>query len=532
MTQIIFGSENAENDQLLYDCYVSQPQEVTSKSILTGRWGTGKTALLLHAGRPLSTELAKINEPEKLWYLDEYTLDLNSLLKLQTDFDKQNLTRALEGLWKAEIVRVLCLLLSRLWVYYGSPRGDHWSFVGKVAKSEDAIRPIWKRVPDAIALILGPDKDRYKAVTDIQNTFEAFFLERALNVIQDCLREITNYPIQPIVAVEPIDTPTSALEEQTSLAQTIITALLNLYRSTFEPSQNQLVQLRLSVPWHRYVPDDLDFPQKLPQYIGTIKWREASLREFINARIEWEFKTLDRGFTRKGSVDAWSTLFEDRVRNTYCEPETFEDSFKYFLRHTHHRPRDLQRMARLAVESQASFSGASVHDVLLGRGGKKIGDSVIKETIRRNCRNSTKERITEARRKYSDLSQIIDNFYGLPVPFAIEDVKKRITGSNVAEVLTKLWSAGIIGVELTPKSEQARQFLAVTFGDGACRYYSLGGGEKVYKWYFFEYNWDGEITELMNRYRESEETEALFVLHPITFAKLMPNVNRVCPIGA
>ena len=57
MERIIFGNENAEKDSLLLDCYIPHP--VNCEQIITGRWGTGKTAYLFDSNSRLNPECPK-----------------------------------------------------------------------------------------------------------------------------------------------------------------------------------------------------------------------------------------------------------------------------------------------------------------------------------------------------------------------------------------------------------------------------------------------------------------------------------------
>ena len=130
--------------------------------------------------------------------------------------------------------------------------------------------------------------------------------------------------------------------------------------------------------------------------------------------------------------------------------------------------------------------------------------------------------------------------YGLSVPFRVDDLKKRykkVKESDVSpfklnEIVAQLWQSGIVGVEIVPKSEQIVNSFIHVLGREGFRQYNLSGGKKLYRWYFFEYNFDGKPNELMKRYEHTEEADARLVLHPSTFEYLLPNVYRVCPIGA
>jgi len=407
MEWIVFGNENAVMDPLLKDCYV-EPKEGSNKSILIGRWGIGKSAILFHNNQKLSDELAKKDEKDRfLWYIGENSLDLASLRGLQSKFntDQEGFKRTLETFWKTKIICTEAVLLYKLRECYGSnATGEHWDFIAKFGKAKRTFFPVWRQIPDIIGMFVGTDKGRVGAFKNVQDVLEKHIHNKALDYIQACLRDIKDYELQPAVVIEPIDTPNSGLGKEGGLAQTVITALLNVHYTTFSPSQDQLIQLRVSIPWHRFRPEYLDYPQRFFSNLGYIKWNSESLRHFINRRIEWEFKRVGRSFRR--DVDVWPMLFTENVTNDHCEPKIFENSFLYFLRHTHYRPRDLQCLARRAVEKYASVSGVTVDKVLLGREGK-IPGSTIRETLRESCPLLMEfSFMPEVKRKYSSVVTI------------------------------------------------------------------------------------------------------------------------------
>jgi len=543
MVSQLFGNEMAEDDELLRDCYVSPTSfsRLSEKPILVGRWGSGKTAMLYHVNQTLSQELAKRNrEEETAWHLSEKnTIDEQSgiyLRNIQNEFgyDKDLVKRILERLWRAEITRGQCLLLSRLWEYYGSPTtGRHWSFIAGIAQSADVTIPIWRQIPKAVPIALG--EDHVDIPNESQSYLVTLFDDVTLGYIKACLRDVANREIQPVLAVEPIDTPESKIEE-IGLSDVMITALLNVYRRAFMPSPEQPIKIHIAIPWHRFVIDKLDAPQHLSQFIDRIVWGEDSLREFINRRVEWEFRRTGRSF-RKGPRDAWYTLFGDSVLNDHCEGRIYEDSFCYVLRHTHYRPRDLMHFAREVVEGYASSEKKTLDSVLIGRRGEKISASILRETLRRTCPVSINDRLMpEIKRRYPGVEERIKaSLTGIAVPFTLENLAGRIDRANInidlLELVDQLWTSGIIGVEITPKSEQILQSLRGILGREGFRQYT-SDRRRIYKWYFFEYNWDGKPIELINRYAKSEDTEAKLVLHPRTFEYLQPTVSRHCPIGA
>lgn len=539
MPHILFGSENAETDDLLDDCFVSLVTNVSERPILTGRWGTGKTALILSSNLILSNALRDAGANDRIWYLDEKTLNREALLELKGRFsDNRALRAALEDIWRAEILRIEAILLTSLHSKYSSPRGDHWDKVIKVGKQSSLTHPIWKQLGNVAKLVFGSENQRVEGFQGVTDAVRALFNDTLFHAIQQCLKDIEDDPIQPVVAIEPLETPTSAIEQEKGLAQLLITSLLNVFRDTFEPSSRQRVQLRISIPWHRFIKEELDFPQKLYQYVSSASWTAGKLRNFINRRIEWEFRRAGRHFTAKGSNDAWAVLFEEMIKNDHCTSGIREDSFKYILRHTHRRPRDLQRLVRETVEYHVRSGQTSLDEFLLGRSGAKVSEKSIREAVRRTCRGSAEDRITEGGRRFIGFRTIVEALRGLRTPFTTDDLKKRLENLAAKEkqeypirpTLDLLWRGGIVGVEITPLDADAAKHLEAAVGTRALRRYVVDGKE-IEKRFFFEYNWEGDPFELLERATPGEIETAL-VLHPVTFEYLFPTLTRSYPIGA
>lgn len=537
MDRLLFGDDNAVFDPLLHECFV-EPKEVSKKPILIGRWGIGKSAIFFNSNNKLTTTLEKIDESFKnLWYIGENAFDPEMLLDLWTE-DKRSFQKILEKIWKAEILRTLSVLLIILRKNYRSHSGDHWDAIQKITKSRGFIIPIWKRLADVVGVFTGLDKGRKKALASIEDGIDKLFVDETYKNIQTCLNDIKDDEVQPIIVIEPVDTPSSKLEKVgKELAQPLVNSLLNVFYSSFNPT-NQNIKLKISIPWNRYVPRELDYPQRFPSYVGHIKWNVDSLRRFINKRISWEFKRIKR--TLSARLDPFASLFDEFVVNNHCLPKVNENSFLYFVRHTHYRPRDLQRLVRIAVEKQAFETQSSIDDVLLSRGGQKISSSVIRNSIQEFSTDvMPNEFIPEVERKFSNTMDMVDLLYGISVPFDIDNIKKRfektqkgeINPFKLNEVVDQLWESGIIGVEIYPKTDQATDSIREILNTNGLRTYTVGKDNKS-RWYFFEYNWHGKPAELISRYNDNTNIDARLVLHPRTFEYLLPSVSRDFPIGS
>lgn len=529
--KILLGDDNAEDDTLLNECFLHRKSNKITKPIITGKWGTGKTASIIESCRELAI-LLKAHDAQNVWYMDEHSFDIREIIELKKLFsdDRYNLQVALQGLWKAEIIRAFVLQLGVLYQYYGEKKGAHWKFVCSLSTLDRVKLPIWKSIKVAVDLLTSSSIDLNSA-DELKNDFSAIFNDKTYGFVVKCIGDIENDKILPKVAIEPIETPNSPLESEAGIAQLTISALLNTYRAFFTSQKLNGADVFITIPWHRYRKKDLNFPQKSSSLVKKMRWNESDLREFINKRIEFEFKEYGRRYIRK-NIDPWATIFYPTIRNEHCHIGYNENAFRYVLRHTHHRSRDIQRLTRRIIETAVESHDFDTSDVILGRGGWKVPESTLREAVRNESMALYEERVIEGSRRYPVLDDIVEMLVGLRVPFNYKDIKDRLLGSNVEpdEAISILWECGLLGVEISPTSEQYALSLRSSLDIEYQRIYDVSGHSKVTKWYFFEHNHDGEPKQLLSRYN-SPEANAKYVMHAICFDKMMLDVTKECPIG-
>ncbi len=432
--------------------------------------------------------------------------------------------------------------LSILRDYYGNPTGEHWDVVFSAQPKDSILKSLWRSIPDAIAALRGRVREGSDPAATVQNRIEAFFTDKLYSAVQDCLLDIEHHDLQPLAVIEPIDSPQSPLEGSSGLARSLITALLNVYRNSFEPSVDQRLVVKMSIPWHRYDVDELEYPQKLHQYTGRVFWRVRDLRQFINRRIEWEFARVKRPFSPKAGRDAWSVLMGQTITNKHCTERLKEDTFLYVLRHTHRRARDVLRVSRMAVEYAATrlSSPHGLDDILRSHGPPIIENSALRAAVKEYCRSTIDIRIAEAGRRFPGLRACVEQLFGLAVPFSTSDLDKRLKSmrdaycgtANVSEALLRLWNAGLIGLEIYATDASKVESLQQRLGSGL-RTYGADHQIKYRRWYVFEYNTRREnFTSTMQGYTNEDGIVVNLILHPMTFEYLTPVVARDCPKGA
>jgi hypothetical protein len=533
----IFGDENARLDTYLYRCSVPLPSRVENKPVLSGRWGVGKTAAFLLRHHELARALRAVDkEYEYIWYLDEGGLDSDTLFSLDQHY-AGNLSifkRTLERLWNTEILRVYARMLNILHEYYGSPSGKHWNTIRSRDYTDRYARPVWSVISD----VVGATGDIGKAVSRAMGGISHIFSDQFEVAIQRCLADISEYPVKPAIVIEPVETPISPLEQRdASLSQAILVSLLDLFikKFSYSPKRRQFIRVEISVPWHRSVNDNLREPQKLSQYMGQMSWDRPLLREFMVRRIENEFGLVKRQMKQRTDTDAWNVLFADSVRNTWTSCD--EDSFSYMLRHTHHRTRDLMRLARNAIYSQVDISreqypNITAEHILSGSSVSEVSPTAIRLGVEETLKSSSEDRITEAKRRFSNLSEMIDLLRGIESPFSLKMLAARSASQSsftTTNMIETLWESGIIGFEIVPKSDDARQIIERNAPKSINEYRNKYGA-KFRRYFLFEYNCELSVSQI-DRIYETDMSERHIVVHPAFSENFGVRGTREYPIG-
>jgi hypothetical protein len=542
----LLGNDNAENDELLFTCRIEREDIQDDSRILIGRWGTGKTAYILLKNHSQSEQLKKDHgiEFQHVWFLNESTINHKSLLSLRNQYDdKATVIKAIEELWKLEILRTYSMVLTHLKNNFSKTDGKHWKNIAaftKIGKSEPRV---WDIVPEVIkAITSGVDDDdaNYTFVNNLTN-------DSLLKDLNSCLRDIADNEIIPCIAIEPIDAPGSDLEKNGSIAQMIIDALLNTFRNHFEPSEKNGYNSKIiiSIPWHRHhIDSGVDQPHKLAQYTKQVKWSKAKLKEFINRRLEYEIGLVKKNVSFRPNKDAWSIIFPDKIEYRLSDPPIMEDTFDYFLRHTHHRPRDLQTLVRKCIRAHATFNDSTVQQVLKE---EVIKERVIKDTFRQECSELARYLIEEGKRWHPKFD-IIANvcLKGMNNTFTTDELNKRIKdqlSNRLSEeedldfntVANLLWDVGTIGLSIIPNNKVSRQLESIFTTEPQMVYFK-NKNIKSERWNWFEYNYPGNLLDLKDKlelygYTE-EEMQLRLIVHPKLFEYFTIKHNDVeIPIG-
>jgi len=545
---MIFGDDNAIYDLLLKNCYVKHDVDLESKPIIVGKWGAGKSAILLHTVGKLSEILNEAITNDPVWYIGETAIDKEDISNIRLfSQDYEGLKAIFEKIWRCEIIRRELILLDNLRSFYNDSTGSHWDYVSYMGGRERNLPTYWHRYP---SIMKG---------TENSELFEAILNRKTLDNIDKCHWDIVDWKknktliVTPSIIIEPLDTPTSPIENSPRLpnnvpiSEPLITSLLNIYY-LFIKYQKPFNWLRICVPWHRFSPEKLDLPHRIQQYYSIVRWDEEKLLTFINQRIMWEFQLRKRTF--KGE-NAWNELFEEKILHKNFKPKIRENSFCYFVRHTHYRPRELLRLVRFALEKQAKKEGISEDVILSGARSPKITEETMIESINSYFDNKIiKLFMEEAKRRYGEgpVQDMVSLLNGITIPFTPEELNRRyrrffageLSHSQLEELLMRLWDSGIIGIELVPDPQRSLTSadlkktlvnLMRIFGEKSYRNYNpIGENYMIHRWFLFEYNFEESPVSLLHAFGNDNVSSSI-IIHPSIKQHFYSYSNCQYPLG-
>jgi len=227
-------------------------------------------------------------------------------------------------------------------------------------------------------------------------------------------------------------------------------------------------------------------------------------------------------------------LFEKSISRTeHFEIPLIEDTFDYALRFTHHRPRDLQKLIRIAVSESARKTNRTKDDVLRGTGGYKISGKHLRKAVHAYRRDATSLLIEEFERGNPGFSEKVTKLQGFPASLVVDDFTSKLehVGLESRLDLRALWYSGIIGIEVF--CDKGQQNFQAILPEEAKKTDKDINNNSITRGYFFEYNTDMDINEIIRRYRNGEEesTNVNIVFHPKTFDSIIGQQDRKWPIG-
>ena len=480
MSGPLFGAPSADNDLLLEHCTVEDQIRRYLNPIIVGRWGTGKTAILMSKANNLEKILSEVDRFSKRdWYIREQDLQPESIFELQRRFSqsKNSFNITLQKIWKSEILRRIVRILNTLRQYYKDKpftNETHWATVRAISVSEGAAESLWSCVENVISVIF-PSEDRRQSVEKFSEFFKELTSSKMNFAVQRCISDLEdNKLVIPVIGIEPLETPASDLDLNISISESVIAALLNCYRNDFIRSDTQRIKIHISIPWNRIAGEQIILPQHIYPYMEEIRWDKNQLRDFICKRIDWESRSRNAPRIHyRPNFDAWDAYFTGHVENqNYSDsPDKFEKSFDYVCRHTLWRARDLQTIARDCVEIFCNKKKMDFNEFFKKR--VKVDEDSIRTAVSKNAEVNARLRIEEARRRYRFDFDLYEVLYGMKIPFEEGDLKARVSPESGfqdwSSRLETLWESGIIGYCVEVYSQSALDSFRSRFGDDSLR---------------------------------------------------------------
>ena len=434
----------------------------------------------------------------------------------------------------SEILRTHARILAVLYEEYGSPKGLHWELVKSKEAGEKYGKSVWSRLSE----MLNSGGDVGKVVATALGTINDIFSVKFEEAVNQCLADIAGHDAYPVVVIEPVETPLSVFEtEDAAVSQVILVSLLDLFisRLSFAPERGQHLQVEMSIPWHRTVREFIREPQKLTQYSGRFTWPRERLRLFMNKRIANEFDLIRRVIRHRSDTDEWSVLFDSHVRNRRCRCN--ESSFDYFVRHTHHRTRDLMRLARTAIHAEIDLrrtkqADFDIDDLLKGGPGIFFTQEAMRTGVEEALKETSEDRITEASRRFPEVLGILDRLRGLELPFSPKLLADRLRDSGIQtdSAVEVLWECGFLGFRICPRDKSDVSTFEKNVGMAAVYQYQTVHGEVQKGYYLFEYNCDMSPAQIKRTFN-GEFASVQLVIHPAFIENLGVVPPKEYPVG-
>ncbi len=533
---MLFGNEDACSDDLLFSCPIYLAAGMHSgRRIFTGRWGSGKTAQMFLVNKSLAMLLEELEKGRrKLWYLDENSLDVDALSDIRNSCgDARDFRFKVERIWNAEIIRAASVLLGFFAEHNSINNGPHWTFMRTAYKGGKFFDSVWTNIRPILKVIFG-EGVRLTGAAELQGKIEAVTTSTAASFVQKCLADMENQGPSIAIGIEPIDTPKSPLEAANkTMAQDVIAALLNIFIRSYQPGPDNLLDVYIAIPWHRYTIEGVVNPQKRREYELHLSWEKDELKKFICERIAYEFRKVKRSYKNVG--DVWNMLFTNKIHNTYCNGKIEEDSFDYILRHSHHIPRDVQRLCRESVLKCCAKLGYPVEEVLVGRKGVRVDSADLRGAALQYCDEHLEDFREEVRRRFPEMPMVESAIQGINVPFTISDLESRARRFGIEipieRLVRELWESGFLGIEIVCKDQCDPEQMRATLPDRTYVVHSTKDGKEFHRWYLFSYNSKGDPLDVFSSCRGRKGLDVKCVLHAKAFERFSRSVTQNWPIG-
>ena len=277
-----------------------------------------------------------------------------------------------------------------------------------------------------------------------------------------------------------------------------------VYSLSINSKWHDSISIKALIPHDRYLKINLRDSDKFGERQKSIKWTHAGLQELLTRRGK-----LHPKLSRFVEFDKlWREIMPEHLENPYYKLP--ERSFDYLLRHTMHRPRQLQIHLQMLSEQFPD---------------QNIDAKMIPKAVRQSCRKIVEYYIREYYIDHPNLDKFIARFHEKPnvLPYqefrdiVIETIRQySVQGWNIDAKIDALYEMGFFGViqdiaEHHPIVDDEFSYLP-----------PRKTGATPYRVMFYYKN---PRSRIINRLRDDN----LIALHPIFFdyADMKPHPNII-----
>lgn len=548
LTSPVLGTNQSQDDINLFDVFVDE-QNNMDQPIIVGRWGTGKTSLLLKRAEPLSRLLIDGgNSHNRPWFIDESDIRLDFLLAEIQDHqvDRNTLNIAISELWEGEIILRVIWTLQLIWKKFaGELQSESWDFISNEGLAMNNLESPMKNRNLHRDLISRVDDLNQDSTIELKR-FRSVLSKSTMMHIFECIQDLKRNQIpRPIILIESIEAPHSRAHdnEKNDLNSDVVSSLLNVWYQRFRPERRDVnISVNISIPWTRYYPERTSFPDKISNYTCHTNWLKRTLRTLILKRLAWEVeKAGGRLQLTHQFGEIWSRFFVEgieSVTSTSWQNRT-EDSFDYLCKYSSWRPRDLIILIRECIEEHCRERNMS-HSEFFSR-ADKISSTLVRRVASNFCQRTASARVVEYVERSGRAMVVAESMlHGLSSPIDIKELVSSFLrslgvsgGPNEASLLTELWNAEIIGLAVEFNDLESEVQFSDVFGKDVVR--NLNGlveGEGVRDVrsvaFLFRYStaefWN--VNAIMARYQNHK-----IVINPLFDEYFGINVTSDYPIG-
>jgi hypothetical protein len=220
---------------------------------------------------------------------------------------------------------------------------------------------------------------------------------------------------------------------------------------------------------------------------------------------------------------------------------TNEDSFDYFIRHTHYRPRDILQLVKFCIytfiEENEEVKSETEAFKFIAKYQKKISHDIIKNTFRDRGSELGYHVVREGKRKYKYLEPALTTLKGIRTPCSVRDFNKIIGKMNstipFSTLIQSLWDSGILGIVVNTSNDYVKKLIEAKFTSQLC---VLFVEAKQSRYFWFQHICKEDNINQIKNFLEQIELEVTsfewnFLIHPKMYEYMNIRPSDTVPMG-